>query len=100
MLIEFYCTICLIIVLLTHSLSGGLQIYDPYGWAVVASIARKNPYLVETLKHTDIIDLKALKQNMKITNVKKNEDGEKVKWNNEGSITWMRFEKISPDTIK
>ena len=80
-------------------LLGGLQIYDPYGWEVVASIARKNPYLVETLKHNNIIDLKALKQDMKITNVKKNEDGEKVKWNNEGSITRMRFEKRSPDTI-
>ena len=37
---------------------------------------------------------------MKITNVKKNDQGEKVKWNNEGSITWMRFEKNNPDTIK
>ena len=79
---------------------GGLQIYDPYGWAVVASIARKNPYLVETINHTDIIDLKALKQDMKIVNVKKNEDGEKVKWNNKGSISWLRFEKSSPDVIK
>lgn len=54
---------------------------------------------METLKHNDFVDLKVLKQDMKITNVKKNEDGENVKWNNEGSITWMRFEKKSPDTI-
>ena len=54
---------------------------------------------METFKHADIIGLKALKQEMKITNVKKDEDGEKVKWNNEGSITWMRFEKTRPDTI-
>ena len=66
----------------------------------MASIARKNPYNVETMKHTEIIDLKALKQDMKITNVKTNQDGENVKWNNDGSITWMQFEKSCPDTIK
>ena len=66
----------------------------------MASIARKNPYHVQTMNHTEIIDLKMLKSNMKITNVKKNDQGEKVKWNNEGSITWMRFEKNNPDTIK
>ena len=36
---------------------------------------------------------------MKITNVTKDEEGQKVKWNNDGSITWMRFEKEQPDTI-
>ena len=52
------------------------------------------------MKHAEIIDLKALKQDVKITNVKTNQDGENVKWNNDGSITWMRFEKSCPDTIK
>lgn len=79
--------------------SGGLQIYDPYGWTVVASIARRNPYFVENLEHTDILDLKKLKQDMKVTNVNKDDDGQKVRWNNDGSITWMRFEKEQPDTI-
>lgn len=65
---------------------------------VVASIARKNPYFFETMKHNDIIDLKQLKRDMKVTNVKKDEEGQKVRWNNDGSITWMRFEKDQPDT--
>lgn len=76
-----------------------MQIYDPYGWTVVASIARRNPYFVENLEHTDILDLKKLKQDMKVTNVNKDDDGQKVRWNNDGSITWMRFEKEQPDTI-
>ena len=73
--------------------AGGLQIYDPYGWAVVASIARRDPYFVEQLNHKDMIDLKQLKKDMKVTNVNRNEEGHQVKWNKENCITWMRFEK-------
>ena len=29
---------------------------------------------------------------MKITNVTTDEEGQKVRWNNDGSINWMRFE--------
>lgn len=66
---------------------GGLQIYDFYRWTVVASIVGKSPYYVENLKHTDILDLKASKKNMKVTNVEKNDDDQQVRWNNDGSIT-------------
>ena len=76
-----------------------MQIHDPYGWAIVASIARKNPYYVENLKHTDILDLKALKKDMNLTNVKKDEDDQQVRWNNDGSIAWMRSEREQRDTI-
>ena len=79
--------------------SGGLQIYDPYGWAVVASIARKDPYYVETLKHQDIFDLKRLKVDMKVSNVNQNTEGDKAKWKGDNSITWMRFEKEKPGVI-
>ena len=65
----------------------------------MASIARKNPYFVETLKHEDFIDLKQLKKDMGLTNVKKDEDGNTVRWNLEGSITCMCFEKGKTDTI-
>ena len=68
--------------------------------AVVASIGRKNPYFVENLKHTDILDLKTLKNDIKVTNVKKDEDDQQVCWNNDGSITWMRFERDHPGIIK
>ena len=49
--------------------------------------------------NTDIFDLKALKKDMKVTNVKKDEDDQQVRWNNDGSINWMRFEHKQPDTI-
>ena len=38
--------------------SGGLQIYEPYGWEIVAAIARQNPYFVYSLKYTDFVDTK------------------------------------------
>ena len=79
--------------------AGGLQIYDPYGWAVVASIARRDPYFAEQLNHKDMIDLKQLKKDMKVTNVNRNEEGHQVKWIKENCITWMRFEKEKPSTI-
>ena len=43
--------------------------------------------------NTDIFDLKALKKDMKVTNVKKDEDDQQVRWNNDGSINWMQFER-------
>ena len=36
---------------------------------------------------------------MKVTNVKKDEDDQQVRWNNDGSINWMQFERKQPDTI-
>ena len=76
--------------------SNGLQIYDPYGWEVIAAIARKNPYFVNQLRNSDIIDVKALQKEMHVNNVKMNMNDEKVQWHN---ITWMRFEKENPKTI-
>ena len=63
---------------LTKSLLGGLQIYEPYMWTVVASIARKNPYFVEKLNNEDILDLKKLLSDFKFTNAVKDTDGKQV----------------------
>ena len=65
----------------------------------MASIARRVPYFAEQLNHEDMIDLKQLKKDMKVTNVNRNEEGHQVKWNKENCITWMRFEKEKPSTI-
>ena len=79
--------------------SLGLKIYDPYGWQIVAATARLNPYFVFSLKHNEFVDTKQLKNDMKINNVNVNEQGEKVKWKDTNSITWMRFDKEHPNTI-
>lgn len=79
--------------------SSDLKIYSPYGWEIVASIARRNPYHVHSLKYDDFIDTKQLKKDLKITNVKVNNLNERVKWNNDDAITWMRFEKEHTDKI-
>ena len=71
--------------------SLGLKIYDPYGWQIVAATARLNPYFVFSLKHNEFVDTKQLMNDMKINNVNVNEQGEKVKWKDTNSITWMRF---------
>ena len=36
---------------------------------------------------------------MNITNVNINDQNEQVRWNNENSIAWLRFEKQHPNTI-
>ena len=77
--------------------SGGLQIYEPYGWEVVACIARKNPYVVKTLEN--IVDVKRLQEDMQLKNVTVNTENEKVRWKDDKSITWLRYEKDQPNTI-
>ena len=71
--------------------SKGLKIHIPYEWEVVASIAREDPYHVEQLK--DIIDLKQLKEDMGIIEVKKRILTESVNW---FKICWMRVEEDEP----
>ena len=42
----------------TELASDTLNIYVPYEWAIVASVARKNPYVVDLFEYSDIKDLK------------------------------------------
>ena len=57
---------------------------------------RPHPYHVTMLKHTDFVNIKDLASNM-IKNRTKNTDGDVVNWLN---IKWLRFEKLTPRTIK
>ena len=52
---------------------------------------KKESYCDEDLKHTDILDLKALEKDMKVTIVKKDEDDQQVRWNYNGSITSIQL---------
>ena len=52
---------------------------------------KKESYYDEDLKHTDILDLKALEKDMKVTIVKKDEDDQQVRWNYNGSITLIQL---------
>ena len=45
------------------------------------------------MEFKDFVDFKAVKEDMQIRNVTQNENNEKVRWKEENSITWMRFEK-------
>ena len=56
--------------------SDTLNIYVPHERAIVASVARKNPYVVNLFEQSDIKDLKMLKNDMKLTNFKVNTNGE------------------------
>ena len=60
--------------------SDTLNIYVPHERAVVASVACKNPYVVDIFEANDVKDLKRLQQELKINNVKKNAQGHTVYW--------------------
>ena len=59
--------------------SDTLNIYVPYEWALVASVARKNHSVVNLFEQSEIKDLK-LKNDIKLTNFKVNTNGEPVHW--------------------
>ena len=87
--------------------SESLNINVPDDWAIVASIARNNPYIVKFLEQKDVKDLKKLYEEMKVSNVTKNTEGERVHWttsatNSYGSddiVAWMHYEKKSPGIL-
>ena len=85
--------------------SDTLNIFVPFEWAVVASIARKNPYEVYHVETEDVKDLKRLQQDMKITNMKKDSDGNTVHWtsgqgySSNDIVSWLMYRKQDPESI-
>jgi hypothetical protein len=87
--------------------SKSLNIYVPSEWAIVVAIARGNPYLVHQIEQEEIKDLKKLFDDMKITNVTKNTEGETVHWisSSTGSYTpdsiiaWICVKKQNPGIL-
>ena len=85
--------------------SDTLNIYVPHEWAVVASVACKNPYVVDIFETNDVKDLKWLQQELKINHVKKNAQGHTVYWTSEQGyssndvVSWLQYRKEQPDKI-
>ena len=85
--------------------SDTLNIYVPNEWAVVASIARKNPYVVKVLEQECIKDLKRLQTDMRTTNVKRDTEGNTVHWtsgptySSNDVISWLQYRKDEPNKI-
>ena len=89
----------------TELASDTWNIYVPYEWAIVASVARKNPYVVDLLEYSDIKDLKMLRNNMKLANFIVNTNGEPVHWasskgySSNNIVQWLQYRKAEPDKI-
>ena len=85
--------------------SDTLNIYVPYEWAIVASAARKNPYVGNLFEQSDIKELKMLKNDMKLTNFKVNTNGGHVHWtsgkgySSNDIVQWLQYRKAEPDKI-
>ena len=88
-----------------ESASDNLCIYVPYEWGIVASIARKNPYIVHFFEQREIVNLKALYDDMKLTNVKVNTMGEQVHWtsgkgySSNDLVQWLQYRKSEPNKV-
>ena len=82
-----------------------LNIYVPYDRAIVASVARKNLYVVNLFEQSVIKDLKMLKNDMKLTNFKVNTNGEPVHWTSDKGyssndiVQWLQYRKVETDKI-
>lgn len=58
----------------------GAPVYSPDEWVTIIAIARrKNPYQVDKMIFSDILDLKAMHKGL-VHNLKKNQDGDAVRW--------------------
>ena len=74
-----------------------VDVYHPNDWVNVIKLARRsNPYKVVQLEHDDFIDMKDLEERL-FRNVKKDVEGEKVKWL---EIRVIRYDAQSPNTIR
>lgn len=58
--------------------SEGLKIHTPHEWSVVGAIARRNPYEVFPLDN--IVDIRQLKADLGVVELKKNTQGHTVNW--------------------
>ena len=77
----------------------------PYKLATVASVARKNPYVVTLFEQSDIKDLKMLKNDMTLAKFKVNANSEPVHWtsgkgySSNDIVQWLQYRKAQPDKI-
>ena len=77
----------------------------PYKLATVASVARKNPYVVNLFEQSDIKDLKMLKNDMTLAKFKVSANSEPVHWtsgkgySSNDIVQWLQYRKAQPDKI-
>ncbi|CAG9814709.1 unnamed protein product [Phaedon cochleariae] len=73
------------------------RIYTPHEWSIIIRTAqRKQPYNVQELSYTDILDLKALKSSLTSQKMSEDQEGNIINWMN---IKELQFRKTCPQTI-